>query len=178
MDVSEAIAQRRSIRSYKERALEPEQIEKLLAAARLAPSGRNEQPWRIVVVTNPKIRKDLMHACMEQAQVSEADVVLCGCIGAARSGEKSEYEMQIIDLTIAFSFIMLQAVELRLGSCWVGDFNPKKVKSLLKIPDSQTVVAMLTIGYPHYAPPASSRKPNSQLFASNAFTQSWEDPDL
>ncbi len=173
MNVSEAIAARRSIRSYKDSALNSETIEKLLSAARLAPSARNEQPWRIVVVTNPNVRKELRHACMEQSQLGEADLVLCGCIGAPRSGEKSEYESQVIDLTIAFSFIMLQAVELELGSCWIGDFNPKKVKNLLKIPDSQTVVALLTVGYPHYNPPASSRKPLGQLFAKELFSQNW-----
>lgn len=174
MNVSEAIAKRRSVRSYKDRALEPEQIEKLLEAARLAPSARNEQPWRIVVVTNPKTRRELQHACMEQAQLANADVILCGCIGAPRSGEKDVYETQVIDLTIAFSFVMLQAVEMELGSCWIGDFNPKKVKTLLRIPDSQTVVGLLTIGFPHYNPPASSRKNRSELFARDIFTQNWE----
>jgi nitroreductase len=175
VDVSEAIAKRRSIRTYKNTPLEPKQVERLLEAARQAPSARNEQPWRVVVVTNPKIRKELQHACMEQSQVGEAPLVLCGCIGAPRSGEKSQYQFQIMDLTLAFSFASLQAVELGLGSCWIGDFNPKQVKNLLRIPESQTVVALLTVGYPHYSPPASTRKPHSQLFAREFYPQDWED---
>ena len=59
MDVFEAIQQRRSIRSYQDKPVEREKLEKILEAGRLAPSARNIEPWHFIAVTDSEKRKAL-----------------------------------------------------------------------------------------------------------------------
>ena len=79
MDVSEAIRKRKSVRAYESKPVEGEKLEKILEAARLAPSARNLQEWRFVVVKDPETRKKLMVAAKSQAFVGEAPVVIACC---------------------------------------------------------------------------------------------------
>jgi len=78
MDVFEAIKRRRSIRAYLDRPIEKEKIIKLLQAAQLAPSAKNRQEWKFIVVTDEKVRKDLVPACRGQKFIAEAPVVIAG----------------------------------------------------------------------------------------------------
>ena len=66
MDVFEAIKLRRSVRAYKDKPVEKEKIQKLLEAARLAPSAKNRQEWRFIVVTDKRTRELLVDACIGQ----------------------------------------------------------------------------------------------------------------
>ena len=142
MDVFDAIRFRRSIRAYEERPVEREKIEKLLECARLAPSAKNRQEWRFIVVTDPEKRKRLVDACKGQGFVGEAPVVV---VGLADPSESRWYK---VDLGIAMEHIALCAVELGLGTCWIGAFYQEKVKEILDIPEQKEVVALMTVGYP------------------------------
>lgn len=171
MDVSEAISRRRSVRSYKEAPIENDKLEMILQAARLAPSARNQQIWKFVIVRAPETREKLVHACDEQAYLAEADTVICCCATKhdmlLPNGEKTH----TMDLAVAASFMMLQATELGIGSCWVGTFNEEKVKKLLRIPETVKAVCLIALGYPHFVPPASDRKPLSEIVSVENFTQ-------
>jgi nitroreductase len=63
-----------------------------------------------------------------------------------------------VDVSIACSFIILQAFELGLGTCWLGAFSEDEVKDILKIPEHIRVVAMIPLGYPDQPPLMKSRK--------------------
>lgn len=174
MDVSEAIATRRSIRSFKPDPIEKEKLRKLVEAARLAPSALNRQDWRIVTVRNKETLKKLAKICDDQQFVAEADTLFVCCATRTEhimSGGEKAYRL---DVAIAMSFIMLQAVELGLGSCWIGAYNQDRLKRLLRIPDKVRVVSLLAVGYPHYVPGATGRKQLPELIASENFTQSFE----
>jgi nitroreductase len=54
-----------------------------------------------------------------------------------------------VEVSIAMEHMVLEATELGLGTCWVGSFDEKKVKEILKIPEEYRVIALLTIGYPY-----------------------------
>ena len=138
----DAIRKRRSVRSYQDRPVEKEKLEKILEAARLAPSAKNRQEWRFIVVTDEEKIKMLVDACKGQRFVGEAPVVIAGL------ADPSVSRWYKVDIGIAMEHMALEAVELGLGTCWIGAFYPEKVKEILDIPDEKEVVALLTLGYP------------------------------
>jgi nitroreductase len=79
LTVQEAIRQRRSIRSFTDKPVPDDIIRELLEAARLAPSASNRQPWRFIVVTDPKERAKLRRICWDQAFIEQAPVVFVCC---------------------------------------------------------------------------------------------------
>jgi nitroreductase len=163
MDVFTAIQNRRSIRAYKDKAIDEPLLNKVLEAARLAPSAGNNQGWKFLVVKDPETRKMLSAAAKGQKQVEQAPVVLVG-ISTEPEGKMLNGQLRgPIDLSIAFSFIMLEAIELGLGTCWLGAYNEDEVKKILGIPDKLRVIAMTPLGYPAEEPAARPRKSADQI---------------
>ncbi len=147
MDVMNAIRKRYSCRAYRPQSVEKEKLEQILEAARLAPSARNLQDWRFVLVTDPQKRKQLAAAAYNQEFVSQAPVVIVAC-------SVSTYVMRCgqpigpIDVSIALEHMALAAVELGLATCWVGSFVPQEVRKILQIPTEAVLVELMTLGYP------------------------------
>ncbi len=147
MDVMAAIAKRYSCRAYKDKSVEEEKLNQILEAARLAPSARNFQDWRFVVVTDPQKRQEMMVAARNQAFVGEAPVVIAACSSSShvmRCGQP----VGPIDVSIALEHIALAATSLGLATCWVGSFMPEEVRRVLDIPQDIMVVELMTLGYP------------------------------
>ena len=158
MDVFEAIKNRRSIRRYKDKPVEEEKLNRVLEAARLSPSAKNMQEWKFIVVKDYDTRKKLVKACKNQHFVAQAPVVIVAC------GMNTDYVMTCgqpaytVDVSIAFSYLILEAYNQGLGTCWLGAFYEDEVKKILNIPDNVRVVAITPIGYPEYEPQPTSRK--------------------
>jgi nitroreductase len=148
MDVIDAIKQRESVRSYKNMPVEDKKLQLLLEAARLAPSASNRQEWRFVVVTDQEARQKLVVAASNQGFVAEAPVVIAACAETDNHVMKCGQLCYPIDVAIAIDHITLKAVEEGLGTCWIGAFDEKAVKAILKIPQDIRVVSLLTVGYP------------------------------
>lgn len=163
MDVSSAIKGRRSIRSYQQAGVEAEKLEKVLEAGRLAPSASNVQEWKFILVTKPDIKQQLANAAMGQKSVEEAPVIIVACATESQKIMTCGQYAYPIDLAIAVSYMILEAYELGLGTCWLGAFKEQDVKRLLEIPDDVRVVAMFTLGYPKENPPARPRKNFNQV---------------
>ncbi|MCW4043524.1 MAG: nitroreductase family protein [Candidatus Bathyarchaeota archaeon] len=204
MDVLEAIQKRRSIRKFKTTPLTSEQINNLLEAARLAPSGCNVQPWRFIVVNDTQLKTKLSEASFDQLFIKDAPVVIVCCSDLhswkeskektqellnradINLGEKCEKALMervekatadstheripsaLLNVAIAIEHIVLTAVELGLGSCWVRLFDEKKVKQILKLPEYVFVVALLPIGIPDEDPPTRPRLPLSKIILQNS----------
>jgi len=163
MDVFDAIGARRSIRNYKPDPVEPDDLERILEAGRLAPSASNRQEWRFVVVTDGETRRALSEAANGQGFVAEAPVVLACC---AETDEQTMPCGQLrypIDLAIAIENMVLAAWELGLGTCWVGAFSEGEVKKILGVPDDIRVVQLLALGRPAEVPEARPRKPLDEI---------------
>ncbi len=156
MDTIETIRKRCSVRAYEDGSVEDEKLHALLECARLAPSASNLQEWRIIVVRDRTARARLAGAANNQGFVAQAPVVLVFCAETEqhvmRCGEKS----YPIDVAIAIDHVTLAAVELGLGTCWIGAFYADKVREILGIPEDVPVVSLLTLGYP--APGATRPK--------------------
>jgi nitroreductase len=143
MDVFEALAKRKSARSSKPEPVSRETLEKLLEAARLAPSAKNLQPWHFVVVSDLAKRKALSRGVFARF-LSQVPVVIVACGDPFLSPN-----WYVIDVALAGENMVLAATAEGLSTCWVGSFDEDKVRGLLKIPDNLRVVALLAVGYDH-----------------------------
>ncbi len=163
MSVIQVIRDRRSVRSYVNKPVERDKIERLLEAARLAPSASNRQEWRFVVVTDPKRRRALAEAAVHQEFVGTAPVVIAAC--AEHDGHVMTCGQLCypIDVAIAVDHMTLQAVAEGLGTCWIGAFYEDQVKKVLDIPPEIRIVELLTLGYAAASPGPRSRLPLEQI---------------
>jgi len=171
MDVFTAIQGRRSIRKYSARTVEDDKLKKILEAARLAPSANNLQNWKFIIVRDPEKIKQLMGATYNQPFVGQAPVILVAC-GTDPHGVMTcgQYKHSI-DLSIATAYIILEAHEQGLGTCWLGRFDEKMVKDILDIPVEIRVVAMTPIGYAEEMPAAKPRKKIEEVVCYNRYTE-------
>ncbi|MDO5851142.1 MAG: nitroreductase family protein [Methanobacteriaceae archaeon] len=169
MDVFEAIKNRCSVRSYKNKEIEEEKLNKILEAGRLAPSAKNKQNWKFIIVKNQKIKDKLTKASSDQKFISEAPVIIVAC------GTNTDYTMACgqksynIDVSIAVSFMMLECFEQGLGSCWLGRFNEKEYHDILNIPEEACVVATLVVGYGKENPNKTSRKSIEEIISYDKY---------
>ncbi len=158
MDVYEAIRTRKSVRAYLDREVPEDVLLRILEAARLAPSARNRQEWRFVVVRNEETRRKLAVAARNQAFVAQAPVVLACCAETDGHVMTCGQACYPIDVAIAIDHMTLCAVEEGLGTCWIGAFYEDQVKEILEIPEEVRVVELLTLGYPQDPSPVPKRR--------------------
>jgi len=173
MDVLEAVKGRRSIRTFKNQDVAAEIVEKLVDAARQAPSAGNIQPWEFIIVRKPEIKRRLAEAALDQMFIEEAPVVIVVCANEVRSsqgyGVRGETLYCIQDTAAAIQNIHLTAYSFRLGTCWVGAFREEETREILMIPYGIRPVAIIPIGYPAEVPTARSRRPLSQIVHYETF---------
>lgn len=158
MTVREAIETRSSVRAWKDEPIPPETLKRVMEAARLAPSARNLQEWRFVVVTDPDLRARLGEAANGQKFVGEAPAVIVGCAETDKRLMHCGQPAYLIDVSIAMDHITLAAVEEGLGTCWVGAFDPDRVRAILGIPSEVEIVELMPIGFPAKSGTSSKRR--------------------
>jgi nitroreductase len=141
MDVFEAVQERRSIRAYQNKPIPREIIEKILEAARLAPSAYNSEPWHFIAVTNPEKRKALSKGIYAKV-LAKAPLVIVAC-----GDKKASPDWYAVDTALAVENMVLVATGEGLGTCCTGSFNEADVKALLKIPANFEVLILLAVGY-------------------------------
>lgn len=172
MTVMEAIQQRFSVRAYKPDEIEENKLARVMEAARLAPSASNRQEWRFILVRDPVMRAKLAEAARGQKFVAQAPVVIVGCAVATDHIMPCGLHCFPIDVAIAMTHITLAAVEEGLGTCWIGAFDPDRVRELLDIPREVIVVGMLPIGYPQGSAPPKKRLELSEIVFYDRWPQS------
>ena len=171
--LDQLISERRSIRKYLDKLVERKKLEALIEAARLAPSACNAQPWRFVIVSEPETRAKLLNEGLGGVMVpntwarsAPAVIVACSDLDffTHSVAEKIQgVEYHLIDTGIALEHIALKAVELGLGTCYIGWFNAKPIQKLLKLPSSWKVECLLTVGYPQEIPEPTKRKTTAEI---------------
>ena len=109
------------------------------------------------------IRDKLVDACHGQKFVAEAPVSIVACSTESDTVMPCGQYAYTVDLSIAISFMILEATELGLGTCWLGAYDETKVKAILGIPDDIRVVGITTVGYPDEKPDARPRKTTKQI---------------
>jgi nitroreductase len=148
MNVSEAIATRRTIRKYTQKDIPAKVLEDLVNAGRLAPTARNIQPLEFVIV-DPKGPLDLIFT----------SIAFGGQVGSMEGKKPRAYIVVLMntrlksswfayDCGIAVESISLAAWEKGIGSCILGDINRYKIADILKVPQDYNVELVMSLGYP------------------------------
>jgi len=167
LDLFEAIKSRRSVRAFTRQEVSKEEVEKLIDAARWAPSAGNIQPWEFIVVRKPEIKRKLSVAALRQTFIEKAPVVIVVCANQIRSGRGygargvNLYCLQ--DTAAATQNIHLAATALGLATCWVGAFKEEEAKKTLNLPEGVRPVAIIPVGHPARKSMARSRRPLSEI---------------
>ena len=162
MAVLDAICRRYSCRAYQDKSIEREKLDCILEAARLAPSAKNTQDWRFVVVMDRDTKRKVAGATNRPEVFEKAGAMIAAC-------SNSDYVMRCgqaigpIDVAIALEHISLQAADLGLGTCWIGSFEADKVRQILRIPDDIIIVELMALGYPAGSKPEPKREPIEKI---------------
>jgi nitroreductase len=171
MSVLEVIRERRSVRRYNGDPVPEEALARVLEAARMAPSAKNIQPWKFVVVRDRAIKIGLAKAAFDQTFISEAAIVVAACGFPDKAYKRQGRFMNSwpIDLAIAFEHLILQATEEGLGTCWIGAFDETAVKAVLGVPENVRVMAMTPLGWPAESPPPRGRKAMEEIISYDRY---------
>ncbi|NLG48672.1 MAG: nitroreductase [Chloroflexi bacterium] len=164
MDTLQTIFERRSVRKYKQDAIPAEHLQQILEAGRQAPTAANRQPWHIIVIGNPQQRQRVAEACNGQIWMADAAYILVA-VGLPEVSKK----WYPVDIGITLQNIVLAARSLGYGTCWIGAFDPAKVKEVCQIPADLEVVACTPLGVPAVAPEARPRKDWGTLFSVDTY---------
>jgi len=148
MEFYEVVERRRCIRAYADRPVPADVLERILNAARLAPSARNLQPWKFVVVADPQRRRQLAEASRGQTFVGTAPVVIAGVATEPDHVMSCDVPAYPVNLGIAMEHIALAATAEGLGVCWIGAFEQDKVREILGVPEQYKVVQLMPLGFP------------------------------
>ena len=171
MEVQEAIKKRKSIRGYQDKPIPEDKLQRVLEAARLAPSGGNRQQWKFVVVKDAEKRKLLSKAANGQQHVAGAPVVVAGVATAPGNVMMCGVPGHPVDLAIALDHMTLVAVDEGLGSCWIGAFSQDEARRVLEIPNNCLIVCLLTLGFPKDEGRLKTRKPLEEIICYDAYTE-------
>lgn len=151
MEFMELAQKRRSLRSYVDKPVESDKLNYVLECARLAPSWKNMQCWRFIVVEAESSRQALAEALTEGNPGAKAlrqaplVIVLCALPGESEVWENKDYMM--LDAGLAMEHLVLAAAEQGLGTCWQASFYEDRIRAVLQIPDGVRVIAMTPLGY-------------------------------
>ena len=185
MDTLETIRTRRSVRTFSERPVEPEKLQTVLEAARMAPSWANMQCWRFVVVQDPAVKARISELSYVEEYfaprgyksnpalkaLAEAPVVIVACADPAQSGDIRGQHYYLTDVGIATQNLMLAAHALGLGSVFTGVFDEGGLRALLGIPKDIRIVGLFPLGYPQRESKAGPpRKPLEEI----VFQERWK----
>ncbi len=177
-DFLKLVKARQSDRAYDmSRPVEADKLERILEAARLAPSACNAQPWHFTVITDPELARQVgkataglgMNKFAKDAPVhiliTEESANFSSFLGRKI---KDKY-FPLIDIGIAAAHISLAAEAEGLGSCILGWFDEKAIKSMTGIPEGKRLLLDITIGYPAKAKRPKSRKPTEKIVSYNKY---------
>ncbi len=163
MDFFELIARRYSVRAYAPRDVEQDKLDRVLEAARLAPTAANRQPFRVLVIHTATIKQELRRV-YHREWFREAPLVLCVCglpeLGWIR-GDGTSY--LAVDAAIVMDHMILAATDLGLGTCWIANFNAEAAREILQLNADEEPLLLTPLGYSADQPAPKERKPISAL---------------
>jgi nitroreductase len=178
-EMLELILTRQSDRSYSDKVVENEKLERIIEAGRMAPSACNAQPWKFILVTDAELRSRLSEAASAKllgmnSFVNQAPVLLIVVREKANMSSRigatvKNKDYSLIDIGIASENICLQARAEGIGSCMIGWFDEKQVKKILGIPSVKRVELIITLGYPAKELREKRRKPISETVSYNKY---------
>jgi nitroreductase len=183
MDILELIKNRRSIRQYKSTPVSDKDLATVLEAARWAPSWKNSQCTRFIIVKDSEIKSKLADTLSPNnsaaAAIRQAPMAIVACAELKKSGygrgvaetDKGDY-WYMFDVALAMQNLVLTACSLGLSTVYVGLFDAAGAAKLLNVPEGFVVVAIMPLGYAAEEKAAPRRKE----LPETVFYESWGKP--
>lgn len=151
-NLHQLLIERRSIRKYKDEALDPEVVKTIIEAGLLSPTGKNTRAWHFIAVEDKTLLEQLSQCKASGAlPVGRSALTICVAVDVTAS------ETWVEDASIAAAYMMLQARDLGVGSCWIevngrlsADGTPAEdiVSELLGLPEQIQPLCLISMGIP------------------------------
>lgn len=163
MEYFELIKNRYSVRAYKTDPVDKVTLDKILEAARLAPTAANRQPFQLIVVNTAGRENELLKIYKRKWFV-QAPLLICACGVPRYSWVRNDRRRYLdVDVAIVMDHLILAATDLGLGTCWVAAFNEPATRQILNLPDEVEPLIFTPLGYPADTPAVKERKPITEL---------------
>ena len=163
MEFTTLIHERESVRNYDaDRPVPQEVLRKILDAGRIAPSAKNYQPWKFLLISSPEMLVKVK-ACYRREWLKDAPhiLVILGLRDQAWIRGYDGYNSVETDVTIAMTHIILAAENEGVGSCWIAAYDPEMLRDVINPDENHQIFAMTPLGYPkagYSKPPKTGRK--------------------
>ena len=147
MDLTKLITTRRSVREFRDEDVSNDQLNRILEAARWAPSGLNNQCWRFIIVKDDKLKSDLAKLTTYGDIIRSAKINILVFMDVDSSYDQTK---DILSIGACIQNMLLTAHDLGLGSCWLGEIlkNRDEVKELCALDNSWELMAVIALGHP------------------------------
>jgi nitroreductase len=163
MEFSDLITKRYSVRAYKSIPIEETKLKNILEAARMAPTAANYQPFRFIVI-HTSGRETELRRIYRRSWFVQAPIIICACGLPSQGWVRSDgMNYTYVDVAIAMDHLILAAVSVGLGTCWVADFDVTAACDILGLPEPVEPIAFTPLGYPDDQPKVKVRKSLSEL---------------
>lgn len=173
MDVFQTIRERRSIRRFRSDPIPNIIVDEIIDAARWAPSARNRQPWKFIIIVDPQIKKYLRNAAHGQSSIEMAPLTIVICTNEVRStkiyGDRGRRFYSLLDVAAAVQNMLLASYARGLETCWIGVFNDEMVREFLNLPLEVKPITIVPLGYPSENLRSSSRIALQNLVHRNRY---------
>ena len=136
MDFDTLIHNRYSVRAYDKKPIEDEKLQKVLNAARMAPTGSNRQAFQLIVAHTAG-REDEIRRIYNKDWFVVAPIVIVACAAP-------DYKLNV---GIVMDHLILAATDLGFGTCWIGAFNRNAAREILGLPEDVEPIIFTTLGY-------------------------------
>lgn len=162
VNVYEAICKRRTVRRFKQEPIPQEILDRLINAARLAPSAANLQPSEYIVVDEPSLVDQVFSTLRWAAYITpkgnppEGERPIAYIV--VLTNKKKTRMSGVSDAAAAIENILLAAMEEGIGSCWLGSIERETLQKILGIPDHCLIDSVIALGYPQESPVVEEMK--------------------
>jgi nitroreductase len=160
--VLDAIRERRSIRQFRDEPVGEGDVRAILDAARWAPSGMNNQPWRFVVIRNRVVKENVAKQTRYGDMIRDAPVLIAVFLDQQESYDRTK-DCQAVGACLQNMWLAIHA--LGLGGVWIGEIlkNKETVREVLDLPSHLELMAIMAMGHPRHRRQHSERKPLAEL---------------
>ena len=163
MEFTDLIETRYSVRAYRSDPVEEDKLQRVLEAARLAPTAANRQPFQLIVIHTAG-REEELGKIYHREWFTQAPLLICACGWPEKAWVSKEgVNYLYVDVAIVMDHLILAATDLGLGTCWVAAFDREEARQVLGLPEDVTPIAMTPLGYAADQPKAKVRKDLSEL---------------
>ncbi|MGB9835109.1 MAG: nitroreductase family protein [Candidatus Saccharicenans sp.] len=163
MEFYDLIKARYSVRAYRPDPVSEDTLNRILEAARLAPTAANRQPFKLIVVRT-KGREEELRRLYHREWFIQAPIII-GIVALKEAAWKRRDGKNYaeVDAAIVMDHLILAAANEGLGTCWIGAFDPAVAREIFALPDEVEPVAFTPLGYPADSPQPKKRKDLSEL---------------